>query len=67
MISTYHIRLEAIKCNLDSDGDTQRYRNDLSRLEIDVSAALKRCQATGDECIELKDLIEFLSNILKYI
>ena len=62
MNTTFGIRLQAIQAHYHQDQDKHRYRRELSRLELDVSKAYKRCQKAGDDCSELSDLIEYLLN-----
>jgi len=63
-MSSYHIRFEAVKGHLLSDGDLLRYEREVSRLSIDVLAALKRCIRAGDPCKELEELQDVLDDEL---
>ena len=60
MNTTFAIRLQAIKDNYATDNDEARYRNELSRLEMDIAASIKRCHNAGDDCQELEDLYEYV-------
>jgi hypothetical protein len=60
MITTYHVRLEAIKDNYKKDLDLYRYKRELSRLEVDVIGSLNRCINAGDDCKELEELIDIV-------
>ncbi len=64
MINVYEIRLEAISSNYSKDGDNLRRGRELSRLEIDVCAALRRCTDAGDKnCSQLENLADHLDDI----
>ena len=63
MITTFHIRLEAIKDNYRKSTDIQRYKNDISRLDIDAKSALRRCLSAGDDCNSLQELIDYLDTL----
>ena len=60
MISTYEIRAMALKDHLNDDNDYGRYHRQLSRLSLDISAHLKRCVRAGDDCNELRDLLDYI-------
>ena len=65
MNTTYDIRLEAIAANLTKDGDHLKYNRELSRLEIDVTSHLRRCQKTEDSCTHLETLLDNIDNKLR--
>ncbi len=66
MQSTFYIRLNAVMDNLVSDGDRPRFNREMSRLEIDLVTALRRCEAAGDEsCAELHILLDFVDDKLR--
>ena len=60
MNTTFAIRLQAVNDNHATDNDEARYRNELSRLEMDISASIKRCHNANDDCQELIDLYEYV-------
>ena len=66
MANVSHIRLQAILDNVEVDGDVQRLNQELSRLELDLVSAIRRCEAAGDEsCDELHTLLDFVDNRLR--
>ena len=65
MKNTFDIRLEAIDSNLGKDGDRLRFNRELSRLEIDVSARLKRCINAGENCEELENLLDIIDDKIR--
>jgi len=64
MANTYSIRFDAIKEHLGNDNDTMRYEREISRLSIDVLAALRRCVREDDPCLELVALNDVLDDEL---
>ena len=64
MVSTYDIRLTAIRDNYKVDKDSSRYTRELSRLQIDVSARLRRCKQAGSNCNELECLVMTIEDLL---
>ena len=54
-MTTYAIRLDAILDNYKNDNDVLKLKRELGRLEIDATAALRRCD---DEDKELEQFIE---------
>ena len=66
MESTFYIRLNAVMDNLVSDGDRPRFNREMSRLEIDLMSAIRRCESSGDDpCNELHTLLDFVDNKLR--
>ena len=66
MANVFHIRLQAVLDNAEVDGDVQRLSRELSRLEIDLISAIRRCEAAGNEsCDELHTLLDFVDNRLR--
>ena len=63
-MSTYDIRLSAVESNYSVDKDFQRYRRELSRLQMDAQAQLKRCKKSGKNCGELESLLLFIEEKL---
>ena len=60
MISTYQIRMEAIFDNFGSDRDVFRLQREVSRLDLDLCSAIRRCERAEDDCVELHDLLDSL-------
>jgi hypothetical protein len=52
-MTTFSIRLTAIKDNYKKDNDKLLYRRELSRLEIDLSRMLRVCDEDTEELEEL--------------
>ena len=62
--NVYTIRYTAIKQHLLDDKDYLRYNREISRLSIDVLAALRRCANLDDPCDDLVQLQNVLDDIL---
>ena len=65
MNNTFDIRLDAIVDNFVRDGDRLRYSRELSRLEVDVSASLKRCLSAGYKCKEFENILDIIDDKIR--
>ncbi len=58
--NVFGIRYQGISDHYNLDGNDLRFKRELSRLELDLSASIKRCERADDSCTELHDLHDFV-------